>query len=225
MIEKYALREGVLVQRAGPAGAPPARAPLAGNHRRRRPEARRLPQRQDLRSAHADQSRVLAPAGDRGDPLDHPGHGPPDAAGQGAAGPDRLPAADRQDDPLAAHQPGHRQELSRRQARDAPDRRAARGSHRHAPGRARRGGVQQPGPRHRKPRAPLAVDRRALPPPGRNGQGRLPALGFDHPAGPGVQQVGRQHGPHDVRAAWTSRPWTSPRSSSPPRGSSRRAGR
>ncbi len=38
-------------------------------------------------------------------PLTHAGHGPADAAGQGAAGADRGPAAHRQDHPLAAHQP------------------------------------------------------------------------------------------------------------------------
>ncbi len=36
-----------------------------------------------------------------------------DAAGQGPAGLDRRPAADRQDDPAAAHQPRHFHELSR----------------------------------------------------------------------------------------------------------------
>ena len=35
---------------------------------------------------------------------DHAGHGLADAAGQGPAGADRRPAADRQDDPHSAHQ-------------------------------------------------------------------------------------------------------------------------
>ena len=198
---------------------------LQGDPRRRRHEARRLPQRQDLRRAHADQSRVLAPAGNRTRAADHAGDGPAHAAGQGPAGADRRPAAHRQDDPPAAHQPGHLDQLSRRQADRAADRRAARRSDRHAPRRQRRGRRQQPRPRHRKPRPALAARRRALQAPGRDGQGRVPAAGLDHPPGPGLQQVGRQHRPHDDAAASTSRPWTSPRSSSPRPGCSKKAAR
>ena len=134
-------------------GRTPAGTPAEGNHRRRRHEARGLPRRQDLRPAHADQPRVLAATGNRPRAADHPGDGPADAAGQGPAGADRGPAANRQDDPPAAHQPGDLPELSRHQADRPADRRAARGSHRLPPRRGqRRGRRQQPRPRHRKPR-------------------------------------------------------------------------
>ena len=49
--------------------------------------------------------------------------------------------------------------------------------------------------------------------------------GLDHPAGPRVQQVGRQHRPHDVAAASTSRRWTFPRSCSPRPACSKKAAR
>ena len=58
-------------------------------------------------TADADQPRDLAAAGDGPRAADHARDGPADAAGQGPAGPDRRPAAHRQDDPAAAHQPGH----------------------------------------------------------------------------------------------------------------------
>ena len=65
MIDKFRLREGVLingmVQQARKQQGPAAR----GNHRRRRHAARGLRQRQDLRRADADQSRELVPAGNR----------------------------------------------------------------------------------------------------------------------------------------------------------------
>ncbi len=53
--------------------------------------------------------------------------------------------------------------------------------------RRRRGGRrdrQQPGSRRRKPRPPVPVGGRALQAPGRDGQGRVPADGLDHPHGP-----------------------------------------
>ena len=65
-----------------------------------------------LRRTDAHQPRVLAAAGGRPRAADHPGDGPADAAGQGPAGADRRPAAHRQDDPPAAHQPGHLHQLS-----------------------------------------------------------------------------------------------------------------
>ena len=113
MIDKFRLREGVLDQRHGAAG-PQAAGPAAeGNHRRRRHEARGLRQRQELRRADADQSRKLAAAGNRPDAAHHARDGPAHAAGQGPAGPDRRPAAHRQDDPAAAHRQRDRHELSR----------------------------------------------------------------------------------------------------------------
>ena len=119
--------------RHGAAGPPAARPAAEGDHRRRRHDAGGLSQRQDVRSAHADQPGKLAEAGNRPAAADHAGDGPAHAAGQGAAGPDRRPAAHRQDDPAAAHQPGDCAELSGRVSDHAAGRRAARRSDRHAP--------------------------------------------------------------------------------------------
>ena len=103
-------------QRHGPAGPAAAGTATPRNHRCRRHAARAIPRSQDLRPAHADQSRVLASPGDRAGADDHPGHGPAHAAGQGPAGLDRRSAPQRQDDHAAAHQPRHFHELSGREA-------------------------------------------------------------------------------------------------------------
>ena len=97
MIEKFRLREGV--RSTAWCSRPPAARPAAErDHRRRRDEARRLSQRQNVRLAYADQSGKLAPPGNRPAAADHPGDGPAHAAGQGPTGPDRRSAANRQDD-------------------------------------------------------------------------------------------------------------------------------
>ena len=114
MIDKFRLREGVLIngmvqhepQAAGPAAE--------GDHRRRRHEARGLSERQELRRPDAHQSRksgcgwrpAQQPLSPRVMDLLTP-------LGQGSASADRRSAANRQDDPLAANQPGDLGQLSR----------------------------------------------------------------------------------------------------------------
>ena len=225
MIEKYGLREGVLINGMVQAG--------------RRQQGPRLREILDVdgmppdayknvktfRSVDGHQSRVLAQAGNRTRAADHAGDGPPDAVGQGAAGFDRRPAAHRQDHPLAAYQQRHLHQLPRRQADRPADRRAARGSDRHEAGGQRRSGRQQSRPRYRKPRAVLSARRRTLQASGRDGQGRRHAHGLDHQARTCVQQVGRQHRPHNEAAASISKRWISRKNCSPPLACSRKAAR
>ena len=185
------LREGLLL--AGPAeaatqGHRPAprprrghRGPAAGTST----AARKFDDLTAHRPARAD------PPGDRPRAADHPRHGPARRPWARASGPDRGPAAHRQDDPLAAHQPRpSRTNYPEMQADHAADRRAARGSDRHAPHRQGRGGRQQPRPRHREPRPPAAVGRRARQAAGRDGQGRRSCCWTPSPGWPGPSTSG-----------------------------------
>ena len=106
MIDKFGLREGVSDQRHGPARPPSSKGP-------------RLREIIDVDGMKPedygnvktfDELTPINPeswlqVGDRARAADHPRDGPAHAAGQGPAGADRRPAADRQDDPAAAHQP------------------------------------------------------------------------------------------------------------------------
>ena len=65
MIEKFGLREGVLINGMVQHHRRGQGPRLQGNPRRRRHAARRLPQRQVVRRAHADQPRRVAAAGNR----------------------------------------------------------------------------------------------------------------------------------------------------------------
>ena len=86
MIEKYALREGVLF----PAWSRPGRRQQGPRLKEiltfdgMPPEKYR--ERQVLRPAHPHQSRMLAATGNRSPAPDNPGHGPPDARWAKASG-------------------------------------------------------------------------------------------------------------------------------------------
>ena len=133
MIEKFGLREGVLINGMVQQSRKQQGPRLQGNHRRRRHASPRT-----IRNVKTfDSLTPINPeswlrAGNRAAAAQPARDGPAHAARQRAAGADRRSAAHRQDDPLAADQPGDRDELSRRQADRAAGRRAARGSHRHA---------------------------------------------------------------------------------------------
>ena len=131
---------------------------------------------------------------------DHPRHGPAHAAGQGPAGADRRSAADRQDDPVAAHQPRDRRrtipdvKLIMLLIDERPE--EVTDMQRCVNGDVIASSLDRDVESHVR-LSQLVVER--CQPPGRDGQGRVPADGLDHPHGAGLQQVGRQHRPHDER--------------------------
>ena len=226
MIEKYGLRQGVMIKGT----VQPARR-QQGPRLREITDVDGMPPEEYLnvknfRRQDADQPGQVVQAGNRPAAADHARAGPAHAAWPRAAGADRRPAAQRQDDLPAAHQPRHDGQLPRRQAVHPADRRAAGRSDRHAAERQGRGLRQQPRRGHRKPRPPLAARHRALQAAGRDGAGRVRAARFDHPPGPRLQQVRRQQGRGRFRpAASASGRWTSPRSSSPRPAPSKKAAR
>ncbi len=118
---------------------------------------------------------------------------------------------------IAANYPGA-------DADHAADRRAAGRSHRHAPQRRGRGHRQQPGPRRRKPRAALAAGRRALPSAWPRWARTCSCSWTRSPAWPAPSTSGSATPAARCRAASTSRPSTCPRSCSPPPARSRKGG-
>ena len=131
----------------------------------------------------------------------HSRHGSVDAAGQRATGTDRRSAAHRQDDHAAAHRQRHCSKtipnlklivlLIDERPEEVTDMK------RNCQWRSHR---QQPGPGRRKSRAAVAAGHRTLQSPlAEMGQDVFLADGLDHATGPCVQQMGRQHGPHDER--------------------------
>ena len=107
MIEKFRLREGVLIN-----------GMVQQSRKQQGPRLKEIidvdgikpedyPPGQKLRRADADQSGKSGSSWKPAPADQHARHGSADAARQGATGPDRGPAADRQDHPAARHQPGH----------------------------------------------------------------------------------------------------------------------
>ena len=104
MIEKYGLRQGVMIRGT----VQPARR-QQGPRLREITDVDGMPPEEyinvkSVRRQNADQPRQVVPARNRSAAADHAGAGPAHAAGPRAAGADRRAAPQRQDDLPAAHQ-------------------------------------------------------------------------------------------------------------------------
>ena len=150
---------------------------------------------------------------------------PGQPARQGPARADRQPAQGRQDDAAQEHRERHHRQLPGHPADGRAHRRAAGGSHGHAPLGQGRGHLldlrradREPHPRRRDG----ARDRQA---PGRDRPRRRHPAGLDHPPGARLQPGPAAVAAGRCPAASTRSPSIRPSASSAPRGRSRRAAR
>ena len=201
-VRRFGLRKGDHVQGATRPPASSEKYPaLVRVDVDQRDDARRSAQPRPLRGSDAAVPRLAVAARARRRPgRDHRPHHRPDLADrEGPARSDRVAAEGGQDDDHQADRVLDRAQQPRDARDGAARRRAARGSHRHAPPRAaRRGrGVDlRPALRRALPRR-RARDR-ARPPARRDRTGRRHHPRRHHPARPGVQPRGAGVRPHHV---------------------------
>ena len=159
------------------------------------------------------------------DNLSAAGHGPDDADRQGPARPDRRAAAHRQDDAAAEHRAVGRQEPSRGLPDRPADRRAARGSHRHAAVGEGRGHLLDLRRAGAAPRPGRRDGDREGQAPGRAQEGRRDPARLDHAAGARLQHRRSRPRARSSPAVSTRTRCRSRSASSAPPATSRKAAR
>ena len=152
-----------------------------------------------LRRAHPDLPQRAAPSRSRRHLRHRADHRPGLPHRQGPARPDRRAAQGRQDHGPQDHRARDRHRLPRRAPDDGARRRAARGGHRPAALRARRGRLLDLRPVPRRPRPRRGNRHRARQAAGRARPGRRRAARLADPARPGLQPGRPGQQPHAVR--------------------------